>query len=184
MALQGGLASLYLWHTNPAIFIARSRIHKGTKRWDQVIVVFLLLAFFAVYLVAGLDHRFHWSSVPTWLLVAGYLLLSLGTLGSVWAYRVNKFAEPGVRIQRDRGHRVIDHGPYAIVRHPIYVSGLLLFVGTALALDSFWALIPIAVATLVLVVRTALEDRMLQTELEGYKEYAARVRYRLFPGVW
>src|SRR5262249_12718360 len=148
-------ASLYLWYTNPAIFVARSRIQKGTKGWDKMIMPFLLLPFFAIYPVAGLDHRYHWSSVAWWLLVAGYLVLTLGMLGSVWAYRVNRFAEPGVRIQTDRGHKVIDTGPYAIVRHPIYIAGLLLFVGTALALGSFWALVPLAVAAVALVVRTA-----------------------------
>jgi protein-S-isoprenylcysteine O-methyltransferase Ste14 len=99
-------------------------------------------------------------------------------------YRVNKFAEPTVRIQTERGQKVIDTGPYAIVRHPLYLGGVILFTGIPLALGSFWALIPTAVGTLVLVVRTVLEDRTLREELEGYKEYAGRVRYRLIPGVW
>jgi protein-S-isoprenylcysteine O-methyltransferase Ste14 len=97
---------------------------------------------------------------------------------------VNKFAEPGVRIQTERGHKVVDTGPYAIVRHPMYLSAVILFSGIALALGSFWAVIPAAVVALVLVVRTALEDRTLQNELDGYKAYASRVRYRLIPGVW
>src|SRR5262249_15900944 len=124
-SLQMGLASLFLCYTNPAIFSARGRFHKGPKRWIRWIRPFLLLPFLAINAVAGLDYRFHWSSVPSWLLVAGYLVLTLGMLGSVWAYRVNRFAEPGVRIQTERGHKVIDAGPYAIVRHPIYVAGFL-----------------------------------------------------------
>jgi protein-S-isoprenylcysteine O-methyltransferase Ste14 len=105
-------------------------------------------------------------------------------IGSVWAYSVNKFAEPGVRIQTERGHQVIDTGPYAIVRHPIYVAGFLIVAGTPLALGSLWALIPVAVASPTLIVRTAFEDRLLQDELGGYKVYASRVRYKLVPWVW
>ena len=96
---------------------------------------------------------------------------------------VNKFAEITVRIQTERGHKVVDTGPYAIVRHPFYVASFWL-AGIPLSLGSYWALIPAAITVLVVVVRTALEDRTLQSELPGYKEYAARVRYRLIPGVW
>ncbi len=99
-------------------------------------------------------------------------------------YAVNKFAEPSVRIQSDRGHRVVDTGPYAIVRHPLYLAGIFTVVGMALALGSYRALIPVAVGVVVILVRTGLEDRMLRNELEGYKDYASRVRYRLIPGVW
>ena len=97
---------------------------------------------------------------------------------------VNKFAEITVRIQTERGHKVVDTGPYAIVRHPFYVGAFLWIAGIPLSLGSYWALIPAAITVLVVVVRTALEDRTLQSELPGYKEYAARVRYRLVPGVW
>jgi protein-S-isoprenylcysteine O-methyltransferase Ste14 len=145
----------------------------------------LFLSLLAVFPVAALDDgRFHWSCVPTWLVGVGYVLFSAGFILSAWAEAVNKFAEPGVRIQTDRGHNVVDTGPYAIVRHPMYLSAFSLFFGTALALGSFWALIPAAVVALVLVVRTALEDRTLQDELTGYREYAGRVRYKLIPGIW
>src|SRR5262245_14830060 len=89
-------ASLYLWHTNPEIFIARSKIHAETKGWDKLVLLFVLCSFFAIFTVAGLDHRYGWSFVPPWLVAVGYLLFSLGMIGSVWAYGVNKFAEPGV----------------------------------------------------------------------------------------
>lgn len=181
---QMALASVYLWHRNPEIFVARSRIHRGTKSWDKLIILFLMLSLAAIFLVAALDHRYHWSSVPAWLIAAGYVLLTVGMAGSVWAEAVNKFAEPGVRIQTERGHRVVDTGPYAVVRHPLYVAAFFLFAGIPLALGSFRALIPAFVASAVLVVRTAFEDHMLQNELEGYKEYAGRVRYKLIPGLW
>ena len=178
-------SSVYLWRTNPDIFVARSRIHPGTKAWDKVLMAFLLSSFAMIFLVAGFDAgRFHWSNVPLAVIVLGYVLLCVGFFISIWVYRVNKFAEPSVRIQTERGHKVIDTGPYAIVRHPLYLGGLMMFTGIPLALGSYWALVPVAVGTLVLVVRTVLEDRTLQAELAGYKEYAGRVRYRLIPGVW
>ena len=178
-------SSVYLWRTNPDIFVARSKIHPGTKAWDKVLMAILLPSFAMIFLVAGLDGgRFHWSNVPPAVVVLGYVLLCAGFSLSIWVYRVNKFAEPSVHIQTDRGHKVIDTGPYAIVRHPLYLGGLIMFIGIPLALGSFWALVPTAVGTLVIIVRIVLEDRTLQAELEGYKEYAARVRYRLIPGVW
>ena len=178
-------SSVYLWRTNPDIFVARSRIHPGTKTWDKVLMAILLPSFFLVFPVAGLDGgRFHWSNVPPAVIVLGYVLLCAGFVLSIWVYRVNKFAEPSVRIQTERGHEVIDTGPYSIVRHPLYLGGLIMFISVPLALGSFWALVPTAIATVVIIVRIVLEDRTLQAELEGYKEYAARVRYRLIPGVW
>lgn len=182
--LQIVAAAVYLWYKNPEIYVARRAIHRGTKRWDKALLVPLLPSLAAIFPVAGLDRRYHWSSVPLGLLVLGCALLSLGMFVSTWVEAVNKFAEPGVRIQAERGQRVIDTGPYGIVRHPMYAASFLLFAGIALALGSYWALIPAAVASLVLVVRTVLEDRTLQNELDGYKEYAARVRYRLVPGLW
>ncbi|MGB0068047.1 MAG: isoprenylcysteine carboxylmethyltransferase family protein, partial [Isosphaeraceae bacterium] len=113
-----------------------------------------------------------------------YVLLVAGLAGMTWAESVNKFFEQTVRIQTDRGHRVIDTGPYALVRHPGYVAACLLFMGMPLALGSLWALIPAVLSCLLLVLRTIWEDRTLRDELVGYEEYTQRVRYRLVPGVW
>jgi protein-S-isoprenylcysteine O-methyltransferase Ste14 len=175
---------LYLWQTNPEIVVARSTPHRGVKEWDRVIFVLITTSFMAMFPVAGIDERFRWSSVPLWLVVIGYVLLLIGMVGSAWVLGVNKFAEPQVRIQTERKQTVIDTGPYAIVRHPLYAASFFLFGGNPLCLGSFWALVPAAVVTLVLIVRTVLEDQMLQNELEGYREYAGRVRYRLVPGLW
>jgi protein-S-isoprenylcysteine O-methyltransferase Ste14 len=114
----------------------------------------------------------------------GYALLIIGMVGVTWAESVNKFFETTVRIQTDRGHNVIDTGPYAIVRHPGYVFMCSLLVGIPLALCSLWALIPAVLSCSLLVVRTVLEDKTLRAELPGYVDYAQRVRYRLVPGVW
>jgi protein-S-isoprenylcysteine O-methyltransferase Ste14 len=176
---------IYLGRTNPDIFAARSKIHEGTKRWDKMALFLLLASFAVIFPLAALDAgRFHWSSMPLWLSIVGHVLFILGVVGSVWAMSVNKFAEPSVRIQTERGHKVVDTGPYAIVRHPYYLASFLLSGGIPLALGSFWALIPVTIGILVLIVRTGLEDRMLQNELQGYREYAAQVCYRLIPGVW
>ena len=179
------LVVLHVWRTNPELLDARSRRHKGTKPWDKIVMCLFGPSIMAIFPVAALDDgRFHWLPVPDWVCGVGYALLAIGMFISAWAGSVNKFAEPKVRIQTDRGHKVIDTGPYAIVRHPGYVAAFLWSSGIALALGSLWALIPAAVASLVLVVRTQLEDRTLQNELEGYKDYTERVRYRLIPGLW
>ncbi len=181
----GTVAFLYLCRVNPEVVVARCSFHKGTKRWDKILLSFIFPAVFAFVLVAALDHgRFHWFPLPWWVCGVGYVLILVGMGIVTWALAVNKFFEPTVRIQTDRGHKVIDTGPYAIVRHPGYVAGILLFVGTALCLASVWALIPAGLASALLILRTRWEDQTLQAELPGYKEYTERVRYKLIPGVW
>ena len=174
----------YLAFANPEIFVARSKIQVGTKWWDKVMLFFLLTSLMAIFPVAGFDYRYNFSFVPLWLSVLGHVLFSFGFITSTWVYSVNKFAEPGVRIQAERGQKVIDTGPYAIIRHPLYLASFFLVGGIPLVLGSYWAMIPVVIGDLVLIVRTALEDQMLQNELQGYREYACRVRYRLIPGVW
>jgi protein-S-isoprenylcysteine O-methyltransferase Ste14 len=175
----------YLWYANPEIFVARRGFRRDMKGWDKIVVAFLLASYMAMFLVGALDAgRFHGSRVPIWLMVVGYLLFSAGFLISMWVEKVNRFAEPGVRIQTERGHEVIDKGPYAIVRHPMYSSAMLFFAAIPLCLGSFWALVPAALGAASLVVRTVLEDRTLQRELTGYRDYTRRVRHRLIPGIW
>jgi protein-S-isoprenylcysteine O-methyltransferase Ste14 len=179
------LITVYLHRVNPDVVAARVNRHEGTKGWDRVLLSLFLPALVSILPVAALDDgRYHWFTVPWWVCGIGYVLLIAGIVGVTWVESVNKFFEPTVRIQTDRGHTVIDSGPYAIVRHPGYVSGFLVFIGMPLSLGSLWALIPAGIACLLLVVRTILEDRTLRTELPGYEEFAQRVRYRLIPGVW
>jgi protein-S-isoprenylcysteine O-methyltransferase Ste14 len=180
-----GAAVLYLWRINPEIFTARSRIHPGTKRWDRILLGFLFPAMIAIVPVGALDDgRFHWSRMSWWFVGLGYFLLTMAVAITTWAQAVNRFFEPGVRIQTERGHHVVDSGPYAIIRHPGYFAACLLFAGIALALGSWWALIPAVFAALLIIIRTEWEDRMLHAELAGYAAYAKRVRFRLIPGVW
>lgn len=114
----------------------------------------------------------------------GYALLVGGIAATAWAQAVNPFFEPGVRIQSERGQRPISNGPYRFIRHPGYAGAIAIFAGIALALASWWALIPAGVASALLIVRTGLEDRLLRRELPGYQAYADRTRFRLAPGLW
>jgi protein-S-isoprenylcysteine O-methyltransferase Ste14 len=180
-----GACALVLARVNPSIYRARSRFQPGTKRWDLVLVTVILLAMVTEVPLATFDAgRIGWSSMPTAFVILGYALLGTGIALSTWAQAVNPFFEPGVRIQCERDQQVISKGPYATVRHPGYAGALMIFAGLALSLASWWALIPAALASLILIVRTKWEDDLLRAELEGYSEYAARTHYRLFPGLW
>jgi protein-S-isoprenylcysteine O-methyltransferase Ste14 len=175
----------YLKRVNPAVIVARMRKPgPGTPTWDKVWLGVFAILFLGIYVVAGLDARYGWSSVPLWCWGLGLALFVPGYAAVVWAMGANPFFEKTVRIQKDRGHRVIDTGPYAIVRHPGYASFVPLFGSTPLLLGSWWAFAPLAACLISVVVRTALEDRTLQRGLPGYADYAKRVRYRLLPGIW
>ncbi|HTM56219.1 MAG TPA: isoprenylcysteine carboxylmethyltransferase family protein [Pirellulales bacterium] len=178
-------ASITLWFVNPDIYVARSRFRKDTKRWDKILLPFILSAMFAIFPIAALDDaRFHWSPLAPWVVGVGYFLFMVGYALMAWAQGLNRFFEPTVRLQTDRGQYVVDRGPYAVVRHPGYAAAVLFFAGIALALGSWWALIPAAIASALLILRTRWEDDTLQAELPGYQDYTRRVRYRLIPGVW
>jgi protein-S-isoprenylcysteine O-methyltransferase Ste14 len=179
------VGTLYLRRVNPEVIAARINRREGTRRRDRYLGVIFLTTVMAIPILAALDDgRFHWLPVPWWVCLLGYALLIAGLAGMTWAQSVNKFFEATVRIQTERGHQVIDSGPYAVVRHPGYAAGYLLFVGMPLALGSVWALVPVILLCPLLVLRTVWEDRMLRGGLAGYRQYAQRVRYRLVPGVW
>lgn len=159
---------------------------QDTKRWDKWIVplVALWLPMLAV-LIAGLDHRFGWSTdMPDWLHGLGLFLLFVGYSIGTWAMAANAYFSSHVRIQKDRGQTVITTGPYAYVRHPAYVTGAIAMIGIPLLLDSFLAYPPIFLLCIGIVIRTTLEDKTLMAELPGYPEYAEKVRFRLIPGIW
>lgn len=175
----------YLWRVNRDLIAHRMALGAGTKRWDIIWAAVFGPLFVSIYIVAGLDaERFEWSVMPAHCWWLGLIIHVLGAWLFGWSMGVNPFFEKTVRIQTERGHRVIDSGPYAAVRHPGYLG----FIGWGLAvpflLGSWWALAPAVLAIVGIVVRTALEDITLTEELPGYREYAGRVRYRLLPGVW
>jgi protein-S-isoprenylcysteine O-methyltransferase Ste14 len=179
-------SGLYLNRRDPEMIRRRGRPGKGTERWDVAVLALFGLGYFAAVIVAALDSgRFAWSAVPGWAWPLGAGLYVAGVAVGTWAMAVNTHFEKTVRIQHDRNHRVIDGGPYRLVRHPGYVGAALSFpIAAPLLLGSWWAFAPAALSVAALVLRTALEDRLLVRKLDGYAAYASRVPCRLIPGVW
>jgi protein-S-isoprenylcysteine O-methyltransferase Ste14 len=163
----------------------RSRAGEGAKSWDKVISLVTFFLGFLILVIAGLDERLGWpGSLPLWAQVLFMVLLAASYPLFTWAMVSNRFFSTLVRIQKERGHTVQTGGPYRFVRHPGYASLLCSYMLIPLALGSLWACLPALLLVANLVLRTSLEDRTLQVELEGYREYAARVRFRLIPGIW
>ncbi|SDJ36802.1 Protein-S-isoprenylcysteine O-methyltransferase Ste14 [Lutimaribacter saemankumensis] len=159
---------------------------RNAKAWDKVLAPLMAVSVaYPLVIVAGLDHRFGWSpDFPLWLNAVGFVMIAFGYAFASWALAENRFFFTATIVRADLGHVVCDTGPYRIVRHPGYAGNILPLFGIVLALDSVWTLIPAAAASIIAVVRTALEDRTLKQELPGYQDYARRVRYRLFPGLY
>jgi len=179
---------LILVPINPELLAERSRgiRQEGAKGWDKWVAVFAAgMGTMGSWLVASLDARFEWSaSVPLALHIGGLIGSVLGWALFMWAMGANAFFSEAVRIQEERGHTVITDGPYRYVRHPGYVGAILALLATPLLLGSWWALVPAGLAAIGYIVRTGLEDKTLQEELDGYKDYTRQVRYRLLPGLW
>jgi len=173
---------------HPGILLERSSMEmaQNAKPWDKVLAPLMAISFsFPLVIVAGLDHRYGWTPLfSTWINILGLVIISLGYAFAVWALIENRFFSSTVYIQTERGHSVCDSGPYRIVRHPGYAGNILALTGIIMALNSIWTLIPAVAALVIAVIRTELEDRTLQEELPGYRDYARRVRYRLFPGIY
>jgi protein-S-isoprenylcysteine O-methyltransferase Ste14 len=171
---------------DPELIAERSEIKKGTKSWDIIpAVVMGRTGPLVILIVAGLDVRFGWSpQVPLTLQIIAFGIVVLGFLISDWAVISNQFFSGVVRIQNDRGHTVVTTGPYHYVRHPGYVGAILHNMAVPVILNSLWAFIPVGVVVCITITRTKFEDRTLQEELDGYKAYTNRVRYRLLPSIW
>ncbi len=177
-------AVLYMWRANPELFEARRRFQPGSKRWDIVLSSFAIVALVAILPLAALDERLGWWPTSDRVVWVGYVLFIAGFALTLWAQAVNRHFELAVRVQTDRGHTVIDTGPYARVRHPGYIGAILLAAGTALALGSAVSLVLVLVLIGLLAYRSVREENTLRAELEGYAGYMQRVNYRWIPGVW
>ena len=179
--------AFWMLRHNPALLAERMGplIQRQQKTWDKILIVSLLVLWAAWFVLMGLDAvRYRWSDMPPWLQVLGALAIVVSMYIIFLTMRANTFAAPVVKIQAERGHHVVSDGPYAIVRHPMYGGALLLIVGTPLLLGSWWSLAATPAIVLLLAARAVLEERTLARELEGYRDYAGRVRYRLVPFVW
>ncbi len=180
------LTAILLIPRQPDLLGERTRAGQGTKNWDRLFTpAIAIVGTLAMIVVAGLDARFGWSETnpPT---VMGLALLAClaSQLFVLWAMATNKFFATTVRIQEERGHKVVDAGPYHFVRHPGYVGSLVYTLLIPLVLGSYWTFIPALLTIILLITRTALEDDTLRQELPGYLEYTHKVRYRLIPGIW
>jgi len=183
--LSVSVNAVFMLRRSPETIAERGK-PKEVKGWDKLIGgMWLMGQYFFMPLVAALDNRFGWTGELnlTWhVLGAVIFAASLGLVG--WAMITNTYFSTAVRIQRDRGQQVCKEGPYHYVRHPGYIGFFLQTLSVPILLGSLWALLFAILAGVLMIIRTSLEDRMLQEELEGYKEYAQEVKYKLLPGVW
>ena len=173
---------------NPTLIMGRAQsiTKQDIKAWDKVLMpVVLVIQYVVLLAVIGLDvGRFQWSSLGIVYAIVGFILLVIGAVLGVWAAISNPYYEAVVRIQRDKDHKVVTTGPYRIVRHPGYVGAILVTVSTPLIIGSVFGLVAAGIVVILIFIRTALEDKTLHNELDGYSDYAHRVRYRLLPRVW
>lgn len=165
---------------------AQSLSAPNVKGWDKWLMPYVaVFGPLFVFIIAGLNERFGWNpQVPLWLKLCGIPLILAGVAIATWAMIVNRFFSGTVRIQTERGHQVVTSGPYHFVRHPGYLGGVISYLAMPLILGSVWAFIPAGVGILVTALRAWLEDKTLQKELPGYREYTSKTTKRLIPGIW
>ena len=176
----------FIQKSDPELIAERQQVKADVKTWDKVITTLFSLVLIPMILVtSGFDQRMGWST--SFPLILQILALISGMLCFVlifWGMAANTHFESYVRIQTDRKHQTVTSGPYQYVRHPGYLGMALSALVIPLILGSWWALIPGGLAAILIILRTALEDKTLQAELPGYKEYTQETRYRLIPGIW
>ena len=185
--VAGVAVVVWLARHDPGLLAARMNIarQEGQPFWDRLAIHAARFIWWGFLILMGLDGgRFHWLPLPDWVVWAGRVGILLGFWGIQRTFRENSFGAPVVRIQAERGHHVISTGPYAIVRHPMYASALIMLVSMGLALDSGWGALAAVGIELLLVLRIGGEERVLREGLPGYVEYTQRVRYRLIPLIW
>ena len=184
VAAQVATAAVLL-PVSPQLLVDRSGISPGAKGWDIPLALLVGYSPLFLALAAGLEHPAGTSlGLPAWAAAVAILVIALATGFTLWAMAVNRHFSPVVTIEPEKGHTVVDRGPYGWVRHPGYVGSLIFALAAPFLLDSAWAAATAVGVLAVTALRTALEDRALQRELPGYREYAGRVRWRLVPGVW
>ena len=186
IAILGVAGGLWLARPDPALLAERLRpmMQKDQPAADKKFMLAFGVVALIWFLAIGLDQRYHSSEVPLALQALGWTMLVLSTGFIMWVMRENSFASPVVKLQSERGHRVISTGPYAWVRHPMYSASILFFVGAPLLLGSWWGVAMSPLFIVLFAIRARIEERALLAGLPGYADYMARVRYRLVPGLW
>ena len=163
----------------------RGRKKENVEKWDKILTGIIIIPWFTLYIIAGLDMRFGWSAeLALWIHFIALITFISGNALVSWAMVANNYFSTSVRIQYDRGHTVSSGGPYRYIRHPGYLGMIIFLLSTPVILGSFWALIPAIMTVILFIIRTSFEDNTLKNKLEGYKEYSERVKYRLISGIW
>jgi len=185
-AILGPACGLWLAKTDPALLAERMRptFQADQPAADKKFMLTFVLVILIWLVAIGLDRRVHASNVPLVLQGLGLAMYLLSIAFIMWVFRENSFAAPVVRVQAERHHRVVSSGPYAFVRHPMYSGIMLFFVGVPLLLGSWWGVAIAPVFAILFAIRARIEERALVEGLPDYADYAARVRYRLVPGLW
>jgi protein-S-isoprenylcysteine O-methyltransferase Ste14 len=184
MVLFSGATVAWLAKYDPALLKERP-IQKGQTKRDKVFMLTMIVIWHGWMVLMALDvRRWHLSEAPDWVMYTGAGLIALGFLVVLRTFRENSFAAPVIKIQEERGHKVIDTGPYALVRHPMYAGAFLYLLGTPLVLGSRVGLALLPFVMGLLIVRIRIEEAALRKGLPGYNEYTMRVRYRLLPRIW
>lgn len=172
---------IYLLKNHPELLARRMRLREKEAQ-QKLIIKLSYIPFLLAYMLPGFDKRFGWSNVPVWVVVAADILVLLGYGLIVLVFRENRYASRIVEVEQ--GQAVISSGPYAVIRHPMYLGAILLYVLSPLALGSYWAMIPSILIIPVIVARIWNEESVLVRDLKGYQEYMQKTRYRLIPGLW
>ena len=176
--------AIILMMRNPELMIERD-IRKGKRDLDRILTgVMTLFGPISICIVAGLNNRYGLPQISFTYQIIGVALAILGSILPAWAMASNKFFYGVLRIEQEKNHSVCSSGAYQYVRHPGYLGAIIFDLATPLILNSVWAFIPAILTICAIVIRTSLEDKALQNGLDGYKNYAQQVRYRLFPAVW
>jgi protein-S-isoprenylcysteine O-methyltransferase Ste14 len=186
IGILGVAGGLWLAKTDPALLAERMRptMQRGQPLADKQFMLVFGFTALIWFLAIGLEVRLHGSRVPVTLQALGLALLLFSSGFILWVMRENSFAAPVIKLQTERGHRVVSSGPYAFVRHPMYSGSVLFCVGAPLLLGSWWGVAMSPLFAVLFAIRCRIEERALIAGLPGYADYAARVRYRLVPGVW
>jgi protein-S-isoprenylcysteine O-methyltransferase Ste14 len=181
-----GLNAILILPKGTDLIEERSQVKKNAKTWDVIVAGIATTVFGPlILLISGLDYRFGWPGfIPPPLQVFAWLVVAGGYILFAWAMSSNPFFSSVVRIQTDRGHLVVQEGPYHFIRHPAYSGMILSSLFIPLQLGSWWGLLPAAVFSGLIIFRTYLEDRTLQAELPGYQAYTKKTHFRLLPGIW
>ncbi len=171
----------YLLKNDPALLERRMRMRERVGAQQKIIgVSFIFLL--ASFIVPGLDQRYGWSQMPAWVAILADTIVAIGYLMVLWVFKANTYTSRIVEVET--GQKVISNGPYAIVRHPMYVGAFLVYAASPLALGSYWAVLPGLMILPVLIFRILDEEKLLLRDLPGYREYTQKVTYRLLPGIW